>query len=102
MSEILRVLIIVINAVLVENVVMSKFLGICPFLGVSKKIDTAVSMGIAVTFVLALSSVITFLIHYSILVPMGMEYMQTIVFILVIAALVQFVEMFIKKASPAL
>ena len=81
---------------------MAQFLGCCPFLGVSKKLDTAVSMGLAVTFVMALSSVITYIIQYCLLVPLHIEYMQTVVFILVIASLVQFVEMVIQKMSPAL
>lgn len=102
MSGWLQSLVIVINAIFVNNIVMAQFLGCCPFLGVSKKLDTAVSMGVAVTFVMALASVITYLIQYGVLVPLQMEYMQTIVFILVIAALVQFVEMVIQKTSPAL
>lgn len=102
MSGMMQSLVIMINAVFVNNIVMSQFLGICPFLGVSKKLDTAISMGLAVTFVMALASVITYLIQYSVLVPLHIEYMQTIVFILVIAALVQFVEMVINKSSPAL
>ncbi len=102
MSGFMQSLLILINAVFVNNIVMSQFLGICPFLGVSKKLDTAISMGLAVTFVMALASVITYLIQYGVLVPLHIEYMQTIVFILVIAALVQFVEMVINKSSPAL
>ena len=102
MSGFMQSLLILINAVFVNNIVMSQFLGICPFLGVSKKLDTAISMGLAVTFVMALASVITYLIQYGVLVPLNIEYMQTIVFILVIAALVQFVEMVINKSSPAL
>lgn len=98
----IQTLVIMINAIFVSNIVMSQFLGICPFLGVSKKLDTAVSMGLAVTFVMALASVITYLIQYCILAPLSIEYMQTIAFILVIAALVQFVEMVIAKSSPAL
>ena len=81
---------------------MSKFLGCCPFLGVSKKINTAAGMGAAVTFVMALASVITYLVQYYVLVPFGIEYLQTIAFILVIAALVQLVEMVIQKMSPSL
>ena len=81
---------------------MSRFLGICPFLGVSKKVETAVGMGAAVTFVMALASVITYAIQYSILEPLGIGYLQTIAFILVIATLVQFVEMVIQKSSPSL
>ena len=81
---------------------MSRFLGICPFLGVSKKVETALGMGMAVTFVMALASMITYMIHYYILIPLNIEFMQTIAFILVIAALVQFVEMVIQKVSPTL
>jgi electron transport complex protein RnfA len=81
---------------------MSQFLGICPFLGVSKRVSTALGMGIAVTFVIAMASLFTYLVHYFVLVPLKMEYMQTLAFILVIAALVQFVEMVIKKSSPSL
>ena len=91
-----------VSAALVNNVVLSQFLGICPFLGVSKKTNTAASMGAAVIFVMTLASACTFAIQKFILNPMGLGYLQTIVFILVIAALVQFVEMFLKKASPAL
>ena len=90
-----------LSIVLVNNVITSQFLGICPFLGVSKKVDTAVGMGVAVTFVLALASVITFFIQ-KILVATNTEYLQTIAFILVIASIVQFVEMVIKKMSPSL
>ena len=102
MNGIVGSLVIIINAIFVNNIVMSQFLGCCPFLGVSKKLDTAVSMGLAVTFVMALSSVITYLIQYCILVPLHIEYMQTIIFILVIASLVQLVEMVIQKMSPPL
>ena len=90
-----------LSIVLVNNVITSQFLGICPFLGVSKKVDTAVGMWVAVTFVLALASVITFFIQ-KILVATNTEYLQTIAFILVIASIVQFVEMVIKKMSPSL
>lgn len=102
MSGIVGSLVIIINAIFVNNIVMSQFLGICPFLGVSKKLDTAVSMGLAVTFVMALSSVITYIIQHALLTPLHIEYMQTIVFILVIASLVQLVEMVIQKMSPPL
>lgn len=91
-----------VSAAFVNNVVLSQFLGICPFLGVSRKTNTAASMGAAVIFVMTLASVCTFAIQKLILDPLGLGYLQTIVFILVIAALVQFVEMFLKKASPAL
>ena len=95
-------LLIFVAAVFVNNVVFSQFLGICPFLGVSKKIDTALGMGAAVTFVLALSTMCTFLLQRFVLEPLDMVYMQTISFILVIAALVQMVEIILKKVSPAL
>ena len=97
-----ELLIIAIGSALVNNVVLSQFLGICPFLGVSKKIETAAGMGGAVIFVITIASVITSLIYRFILMPTGFEYLQTIVFILVIAALVQFVEMFLKKTMPPL
>ena len=97
-----ELLIIAIGSALVNNVVLSQFLGLCPFLGVSKKIDTAAGMGGAVIFVITIASFVTSLIYSFILVPTGMEYLQTIVFILVIAALVQLVEMFLKKSVPSL
>ena len=97
-----ELLMIAIGSALVNNVVLSQFLGICPFLGVSKKIDTAAGMGGAVIFVITIASFFTSLIYNFILVPTGFEYLQTIVFILVIAALVQFVEMFLKKTMPPL
>ena len=93
---------IVIGAIFVNNVVLSQFLGICPFLGVSSKVETSMGMGAAVTFVMALSSVVVWLIQTYILAPLGIEFMQTIVFILVIAALVQMVEIVLKKVSPSL
>ena len=98
----MNLIIIAISAALVNNVVLSQFLGLCPFLGVSKQTKTAASMGVAVIFVIAISSACSNLIYKFILIPTGMEYLQTIVFILVIAALVQFVEMFLKKSMPAL
>ena len=91
-----------LTAILVENFVLVQFMGICPFLGVSKKVDTALGMGMAVTFVMSLSNLMTFLAEKYILKPLGMEYLQTIVFILIIASLVQFVEMFLQKSLPAL
>ena len=97
-----ELLIIAVGAALVNNVVLSQFLGLCPFLGVSTKMSTAGGMGGAVIFVLTLSSLCTSLIYKFILIPTGMEYLQTIVFILVIAALVQLVEMFLKKSIPSL
>ena len=93
---------IIIGAIFVNNVVLSQFLGICPFLGVSSKVETSLGMGAAVTFVMALSAVVTWLIQNYILVPFEIEYMQTIVFILVIAALVQMVEIVLKKVSLSL
>ena len=93
---------IVIGAIFVNNVVLSQFLGICPFLGVSSKVNTSLGMGMAVTFVMALASIVTWCLQTYILVPFGIEFMQTIVFILVIAALVQMVEIVLKKVSPAL
>ena len=97
-----ELLIIAIGSAIVNNVVLSQFLGICPFLGVSKKVETATGMGGAVVFVITLSSFFTGLIYKFILVPLGFEYLQTIVFILFIAALVQFVEMFLKKNMVSL
>lgn len=97
-----ELLIIAIGSALVNNVVLSQFLGICPFLGVSKKVDTAAGMGGAVVFVITIASFVTGLIYKFILDPLGFDYLQTIVFILIIAALVQFVEMFLKKAMPPL
>ena len=97
-----ELLIIAIGSALVNNVVLSQFLGICPFLGVSKKVDTAAGMGGAVVFVITIASFVTGLIYKFILTPLGFEYLQTIVFILIIAALVLFVEMFLKKAMPPL
>lgn len=99
MSEIL---LIIVGSVLVNNFVMSQFLGICPFLGVSKKVETASGMGMAVTFVMALASLITYFIQTYLLVPLNLEYMQTIAFILVIAVLVQIVEIALKKISRSL
>lgn len=96
------ILLIVVGSVLVNNFVMSQFLGICPFLGVSKKVETAVGMGMAVTFVMGLASLITYFIQTYLLVPLDLEYMQTIAFILVIAVLVQIVEIALKKISRSL
>ena len=93
---------IIIGAIFVNNVVFAQFLGICPFLGVSSKVDTSIGMGAAVTFVMALSSIVAWSIQEFILVPFQIEYMQTIVFILVIAAVVQMVEIILKKVSPSL
>lgn len=93
---------IFIGAFLINNIIFAKFMGICPFLGVSKKVDTAVGMGVAVTFVITLASIITWLLQTLVLNRWDLQYLQTISFILVIAALVQLVEMFLKKSAPAL
>lgn len=95
-------LLLFLGAILVNNFVLTRFLGICPFLGVSKKVETAVGMGMAVTFVMALASVISYIVYNVILVRFEIEYLYTLAFILVIAALVQFVEMVIQKSSPSL
>lgn len=97
-----ELILIAIGSALVNNVVLSQFLGICPFLGVSKRTDTAAGMGGAVIFVITISSLLTSIIYNYLLVGLHIEYLKTIVFILVIAALVQFVEMFLKKTSPSL
>ena len=94
--------VILVSGILVNNFVLSRFLGICPFLGVSKQVETAVGMGMAVTFVMTLASIITYIVQIFILNPLGLGYLQTIAFILVIAALVQFVEMVVQKVSPTL
>ena len=91
-----------LGAILVENFILVKFLGICPFMGVSKKMDTAAGMGIAVIFVMGIASVFCWVVNEYLLVPLRLEFMQTVTYILVIAALVQFVEMFLKKSVPAL
>ncbi|MDR1641352.1 MAG: electron transport complex subunit RsxA [Clostridiales bacterium] len=98
----MQTLLIFMSAVLVNNFVLNRFLGICPFLGVSKKVETALGMSIAVTFVMALASAATYVVYYALLVPFDLEYLYNIAFILIIAALVQLVEMFIKKSSPTL
>ena len=95
-------LLIFISAIFVNNIVLSQFLGICPFLGVSKKMDTAIGMGGAIAFVLTLATIITWLVQKYVLDPFGLQYLQTLSFILVIAALVQMVEIILKKVSPAL
>ncbi len=102
MNEITKIILIAISAAFVNNVVLSQFLGLCPFLGVSRNMKSAAGMGGAVIFVIAISSAVASLIYQFILTPLHIEYLQTIVFILVIAALVQFVEMFLKKKLPAL
>ena len=102
MEQITNLLAITLGAILANNFIFSQFLGICPFLGVSKKVDTAVGMGIAVTFVMGLASAITWLVNTFILIPFDLGYMQTVAFILVIASLVQFIEMFLQKSMPSL
>lgn len=97
-----ELILLIISAAIVNNVVLSQFLGLCPFLGVSKKVETAGGMGAAVIFVITIASLVTSLIYKFILATLGLTYLQTIVFILVIAALVQFVEMFLKKVMPPL
>lgn len=98
----MRIFAIFLSALLVNNFVLSRFLGICSFLGVSKKVETATGMGLAVTFVMALASFISYIVYNVILVPLGVSYLYTLSFVLVIAALVQFVEIVIKKTSPGL
>ena len=93
---------IFISALFVNNIILSQFLGICPFLGVSKKIDTSLGMGAAVAFVMTLATIVTWLIQHFVLNPLGLQYLQTLAFILVIASLVQMVEIILKKVSPAL
>ena len=102
MSYVTGLILLLVASAIVNNVVLSQFLGLCPFLGVSKRVETAAGMGGAVIFVITIASFVTSLIYKFILAPTGFEYMQTIVFILVIAALVQFVEMFLKKSVPSL
>ena len=102
MSTVSQLLVILVSSSLVSNVVLSQFLGLCPFLGVSKKVKTAAGMGAAVIFVITLATAVTNLIYEFVLVKFDITYLQTIVFILVIAALVQFVEMFLKKFMPSL
>ena len=100
--EIFKLLSITLGAILANNFIFSQFLGCCPFLGVSKKVDTAVGMGVAVTFVMGLASAVCFVVNRFILVPLDLAYMQTVAFILVIASLVQFIEMFLQKSMPSL
>ena len=95
-------IIMIIAAIFVNNIVLAQFLGICPFLGVSKKVDTAAGMGMAVAFVMLLATLVTWPVYYFVLVPYGLQFMQTIVYILVIAALVQMVEIILKKSMPSL
>ena len=100
--EIFKLLSITLGAILANNFIFSQFPGCCPFLGVSKKVDTAVGMGVAVTFVMGLASAVCYVVNQFILVPLDLAYMQTVAFILVIASLVQFIEMFLQKAMPSL
>ena len=102
MNQIFELLAITLGAILANNFIFSQFLGICPFLGVSKKVDTAIGMGLAVTFVMGLASAVCFLVNNFILIPLDLGYMQTVAFILVIASLVQFIEMFLQKSMPSL
>ena len=102
MDSITNLLSITLGAILVNNFIFSQFLGCCPFLGVSKKVDTAVGMGIAVTFVMGLASAVCYVVDEFVLGRFGLDYMQTVAFILVIAALVQFIEMFLQKSMPSL
>src|SRR5574344_1562181 len=102
MDYVLSLILIIITAIFVNNIVLAQFLGICPFLGVSKKVDTASGMGMAVTAVLVVATIVTFLLQKYVLDAFGLEYLQTIAFILVIAALVQMIEMVLKKTMPAL
>ena len=102
MDQIYQLLAITLGAILANNFIFSQFLGCCPFLGVSKKVDTATGMGIAVTFVMGLASAVCYVVNQFVLVRFGLEYMQTVTFILVIAALVQFIEMFLQKSMPSL
>lgn len=95
-------LLLIVAAILVNNIILARYLGNCPFLGVSQKMDTAVGMGMAVVFVVTLAGMITWVVQYAILNPLGLEYLRTIAFILVIASLVQLVEMFLQKSIPAL
>ena len=102
MDQIFELLAITLGAILANNFIFSQFLGCCPFLGVSKKVDTAVGMGVAVTFVMGLASAVCFVVNRFILIPLDLAYMQTVAFILVIASLVQFIEMFLQKSMPSL
>ena len=97
-----ELILIIVGSALVNNIILSQFQGLCPFLGVSKKVDTSIGMGAAVIFVITLASIATNLVYALVLVPLHLEYLQTIAFIVVIAALVQFVEMFLKKSMPSL
>jgi len=102
MNPIVKVLLFMLSCVLTNNYIFSRFLGVCPFLGVSNKVETAFGMGLAVTFVMTLASLFTYFVYYYALVPLNLAYLNTISFILVIASLVQVVEMFLKKSAPSL
>ena len=102
MSPIVKILLFMFSCVLTNNYIFSRFLGCCPFLGVSNKVETAFGMGLAVTFVMALASLFTYFVYYYVLIPLNLAYLNTIAFILVIASLVQVVEMFLKKSAPSL
>ncbi len=102
MEGVVKILLFMVSCVLTNNFIFSRFLGCCPFLGVSNKVETAFGMGLAVTFVMALASLFTYMVYHWILVPLGLTYLSTISFILVIASLVQIVEMFLKKSVPSL
>ncbi|MBR4434704.1 MAG: electron transport complex subunit RsxA [Clostridia bacterium] len=102
MNDFTKLLVLLVTSILSNNFIFSRFLGCCPFLGVSNKVETAAGMGLAVTFVMALASLFTWLVYTFILLPLGLTYLKTMSFILVIASLVQFVEMFLKKSSPSL
>ena len=102
MNGFAKLMVLLVTSILSNNFIFSRFLGCCPFLGVSNKVETAAGMGMAVTFVMGLASLFTWLVYNFILVPLHLEYLQTMAFILVIASLVQFVEMFLKKSSPSL
>jgi electron transport complex protein RnfA len=93
---------IIVSAIFINNIILAQFLGICPFIGVSKKLDTAIGMGAAVTFVMVIATIITYMVHVYILVPLNIGYLQTIAYIIIIASLVQFIETLLKKVSPAL
>ena len=102
MDQIVKLLLFLVSCVLTNNFIFSRFLGCCPFLGVSNKVDTAMGMGLAVTFVMGLASLFTYMVYHWVLVPLDLKYLDTISFILVIASLVQVVEMFLKKTAPSL
>ena len=102
MNPVAKLLLFMVSCILTNNFIFARFYGCCPFLGVSNKVETAAGMGIAVTFVMGIASLFTYIVHHFLLVPFGLEYLDTIAFILVIASLVQVVEMFIKKSSPSL